>query len=178
MIIMYSYVQKWKELIRDDPGEAMDQASTAPLVIMIVCILTYITAHFGYTPKKWVSVSSLLLNLTIFVNFISIFSISKVSNILRREDERWQRHHIERPPATGLVTFLQFVFTKRAFESVFLNVVGDMREEYFEALNQGHHGRARWFHFLLYPTILLTIFVWLTSQVAKKAVEVWRLGRS
>jgi hypothetical protein len=47
-------------------------------------------------------------------------------------------------PGSKILMFSEFIYRKKFYEEVCLAIVSDMREEYFEALSQNRHWKARW----------------------------------
>jgi hypothetical protein len=79
------------------------------------------------------------------------------------------------PPASRIVEILELVFTKSSFQKYFAQTIADMREEYFDALNQNKKWTARWRRAQIYPTIAMVLVAWAGASVAKKFVDIWKL---
>ena len=47
-------------------------------------------------------------------------------------------------PGISMLAVAEFVFSKKQNEKVFVPIIADMREEYFEALSQSRIWKARW----------------------------------
>jgi hypothetical protein len=48
------------------------------------------------------------------------------------------------PAGNGLLAFAEFFFNRKKYQEIFIPIVADMREEYFEAMAQNRIGKARW----------------------------------
>lgn len=59
-------------------------------------------------------------------------------NLLRKSNV------VPRAPGGLLLSVVEFLFTKRSVEQVFVPTIVDMRDEYFEALSQNRIWKARW----------------------------------
>jgi hypothetical protein len=51
---------------------------------------------------------------------------------------------IRRAPCSSHLQLAEFFFSKRKYEKVYLPIIQDMREEYFETLSQNRIWKARW----------------------------------
>lgn len=83
---------------------------------------------------------------------------------------------IARAPGGLLVTLLQFLFTKRAFDHIFSQVVNDGREEYWEALSKGDKWLARWRRVQLYLSLGIAIASWISVSAIKNFIKMWKAG--
>ncbi|WP_256754205.1 hypothetical protein [Mesorhizobium sp. Mes31] len=83
---------------------------------------------------------------------------------------------IRRAPGGWLVTMLQLLFTKRAFDHIFSQVVNDGREEYWEALSSGHKWLANWRQVQLYLSLGIAIVSWIGVSALKNAIKMWKAG--
>lgn len=60
------------------------------------------------------------------------------------------RKRITLPLGTYLRKISEFIFSKKEYEEVFLEILGDATDEYNEALFKGRHWKARMVRFQLY----------------------------
>lgn len=97
---------------------------------------------------------------------------------------RWQfgvrikftsRRAVVTPPGSLSVRALRFLFSKKAFEAVFAQVIADMREEFFEALDLGHRKKARWIVVRDHIGLALTVGLYLAATIGKKVRGIWTL---
>jgi hypothetical protein len=79
------------------------------------------------------------------------------------------------PPGNLSVRALRFLFSKKAFEAVFAQAIADMREEYFEALDQGQRNKARWIVVRDHIGLALTVGLYVATTVGKKVGGIWKL---
>lgn len=83
----------------------------------------------------FVSVVSLVI--TAISTFISIYQIpSKTKKALS--------HQISSAPGTNLLKIVDFIYHPQLVEDVFKPIISDWRLEYFNALHQARHLKARW----------------------------------
>lgn len=85
------------------------------------------------------------------------------------------RRIVVRPPGHFARTVLAFVFSKKAFESVFSQAIIDMREEHAEALAEGDHWKARWIVARDHSGLVLTILTYICASTGKKIVAIWKM---
>ncbi|MER8405118.1 hypothetical protein [Mesorhizobium sp. M0185] len=86
------------------------------------------------------------------------------------------RIKLDRAPAERLVGLLRAVFSRRAFEAIFSQIVIDGREEYFEALSMGRTHLARWRLTQIYLIVIFTALTWTSVSITQKAIQIWRVG--
>ncbi|WP_299751385.1 hypothetical protein [uncultured Tateyamaria sp.] len=84
---------------------------------------------------------------------------------------------LARPPGSGAVFVLEFLFPKNAFEVVFSQHILDMREEYYEALSEDRPRKARWIIIRDHFRLILTIHSYLGASVAKSLLSFWKMKR-
>jgi hypothetical protein len=80
-----------------------------------------------------------------------------------------------RPPGSRLISFADFLFSKKINEQVFLPLVADWRTEYFEALKQGRTIKARWISIRYTHSFLLAMGI---SKVYSAFKGLLTLGRA
>jgi len=78
-------------------------------------------------------------------------------------------------PASSLVACLRFLFSKRAFDRIFSQVINDGREEYFDALSERRHMLARYRLGQLYVSVVVAACAWIGVSTLKKVVQMWRI---
>jgi hypothetical protein len=89
----------------------------------------------------------------------------------RQRSKPQRRIPIERPPGMRLNRLAQFVFPRRIYETVLRPCIAETQEEYFEALQAGDLGKAKWIRrrgvFLFWATVL--------GQIPQSIIRmVWR----
>lgn len=88
-----------------------------------------------------------------------------------------KQSQIVRPPASRLTGLLRLIFTRKAFEQVFSQVILDGREEYNEALAEGKINLARYRAIRLYGILIFTIGMWAISSIAYPIAKIFGLGK-
>ncbi|PBC22144.1 MULTISPECIES: hypothetical protein [unclassified Mesorhizobium] len=83
---------------------------------------------------------------------------------------------IAHAPGGRLIAVLRFLFTKRAFDNIFSQVVMDGREEYWEALTRGDRWLARWRRVQLYLSLAIAAGTWIGVSTLKRAIKMWKAG--
>jgi len=91
----------------------------------------------------------------------------------KREPQEESRLHY--PPGVAVAGFLRFVFSKRAFDSVFAQGIVDMRIEYVDAIASGYMWKARWVVFRDHLGLALTTGAYLGTVIVKKVTGIWRM---
>jgi hypothetical protein len=82
------------------------------------------------------------------------------------------RTRIERPPGHNIARFAEFVFSKKANEEIFRQMIADMRIEHCEALKEGRAWKA-WFGKLRDQICILeAVITYLLSGTVKRIVKV------
>jgi hypothetical protein len=92
----------------------------------------------------------------------------------KRPNAPRRRVKVYRPPATGLVTMLGAIYSQRTFDRVFGQIITDMRIEYFDALQAGQLGLARWRHIQLYLTLVMTTGALVGAKFGRLIEKVWK----
>ena len=87
-----------------------------------------------------------------------------------------RRPKIYRAPGTRLERVLKFVFRKKTFDALYGQTIADAREEYNQALLENRIWEARWIAGCLYVNVLKVLIVGFGVGLAKKAVEIWKIG--
>ena len=78
-------------------------------------------------------------------------------------------------PGALAKSLLSFLFSKKAFESVFAQAIIDMREEHADALASGHLWKARWIVLRDHLNLGLTVAAYFTVTVMKKVTGIWKI---
>lgn len=78
-------------------------------------------------------------------------------------------------PGNRAGSILKFVFSKKAFETVFAQAIVDMRDEHAEALSEGLMHKARWILVRDHLGLGLTVAAYLAATVGKKVMGVWNM---
>lgn len=79
------------------------------------------------------------------------------------------------PPGLRADRILRFVFSKKAHESIFSQIIADMREEHAEALFANESKKAWWIVVRGHIGLILAIIAYLGATVLKKISGVWTL---
>lgn len=79
------------------------------------------------------------------------------------------------PPGSTAVRLFKFLFSKKAFDSVFAEAINDMREEHAEALENRELHKARWIVVRDHFGLALTLVVYLSASFGKKLWGIWRM---
>lgn len=82
---------------------------------------------------------------------------------------------IRSAPGARLAYILSVLMTKKDYERIFAQSLGDMREEYFEALQAGRPGLARWRHIQFYISTVSMLFLLAASKLGRLVQAAWRL---
>lgn len=78
-------------------------------------------------------------------------------------------------PASNLLKFLMFVYSRKTFELVFSEMISDGREEIFDALKSGEKWKARLHNFSLHLNLMIAVVFWFFTGIAKKLLQFWKL---
>jgi hypothetical protein len=70
---------------------------------------------------------------------------------------------------------MRFVFSKKAFETVFAQAVQDMRDEHAEALSRNENEKALWIVFRDHVGISLAAIAYLGVTIGKRVSGIWKL---
>lgn len=97
----------------------------------------------------------------------------EVLSIFRTKYLDFRNTKFNRFPCSGLDAVLKFLFSKRAYERVFSQVIGDFQLEYMELISQRREWKARWFVFCTYASVLLTVANYLCVRVVKQIKAIW-----
>ena len=81
-----------------------------------------------------------------------------------------------RAPGSRVNLILQFLLPRKTYERIFAQIVADMREEYFQALNENDAPLAKWRLCQIYITVVVTLFTWFATSVWKRAVDLYKMG--
>jgi len=118
----------------------------------------------------------------IFSIFGNIFMMTVLVGRIRRNakihflrDPRGEPMVLSSAPGNIAVRICQFLFSAKAYREVFGQVISDMREEYFDALNSGQPKKARYILMRDHLNLLLTAASYVTATVAKRMVSIWKI---
>lgn len=78
---------------------------------------------------------------------------------------------IRHSPGSRILTFANFIYSKKTVDRVFSQIIHDMREEYIEALALGNKWHARWIHIRGVLSFLTTVVVHAGSSIAVKVFK-------
>ena len=79
---------------------------------------------------------------------------------------------IKRPPGHLGAELLRTIFPKKTYDRVFSQILEDMREEYFAALEEGRPRLAQWRHFQFYVSSIYAAIIWLLGKILNPLGEV------
>ncbi len=82
---------------------------------------------------------------------------------------------VVRPPGSGLMRILPYLFSKKTIEYVFLQGIADMREEYFAALAVKTPWLARATYVRWCIGVVATVASHWGVSLAKKVHQIWKL---
>jgi hypothetical protein len=83
---------------------------------------------------------------------------------------------VSEAPGAIAQRLLRFIVPKVAFDQIFSQAISDMREEYFEALQENELLKAKWIIFRDHLGLALTFASYLGTSVGKRVVELWKIG--
>lgn len=86
-----------------------------------------------------------------------------------------KRPTIVMPPGTGAMTILGFFFSKKAMNSVFVQLIADMRQEHAEALQAGRISRARWVVLREHLNLVVTACAYVAATFGKTVLSIWKV---
>jgi len=99
---------------------------------------------------------------TQFKLFVTYFKLYEKQNMLSPIKQSIQffltikNQSIKKPPGTFLNRSAEFLFSKKAYCHIFQPMISDMREEYFEALEEGRTAKAKWINARSWCTFIIT----------------------
>lgn len=91
------------------------------------------------------------------------------------KDIKPKKSKIYLPPGSSVRSVLEFIFSKKAFDGVFAQVIVDMREEHAEALAVGELRKARWIVVRGHLGIGLTVMSYLGATLGKRLAGIWQM---
>lgn len=83
------------------------------------------------------------------------------------------RIRLSRPPGSGLLLVAEFLYSRKAYEEVFVPTVSDLREEYAAALVAKRKWKARWVLVRGYWSFFSAAGLQTAVRVARKAFKMW-----
>ena len=167
-----------KSLTKDGDGFAGKKSflyvNVSKTLFVVAALTTFgVLTFFDVLSFTRSSTVGALLNMV-----ISVGSVMAAEVILDRSRRKWfglKSERVIRAPGTLARTVLSFVFSKRAFETVFGQAIVDMQEEYVEALANGKKWKARWVVVRDHIGLLLTVGTYIGTTVVKRAVGIWKM---
>ncbi|AUC53951.1 hypothetical protein CDO87_12500 [Sagittula sp. P11] len=94
--------------------------------------------------------------------------------ILEGKSEK-RRARVHMPPGTFARSLLSFVFSKKAFETVFAQAIVDMRDEHTEALARSQTWKAKWIVIRDHMNLSLTVAFYVATSLGKKVIGIWKM---
>lgn len=85
------------------------------------------------------------------------------------------RTRIHRPPASAMNSVARFIYSKRTYERIFMQLVLDLREEHAEALLANRPKLARWIAIRGNAIMAMTMATHAFTSCGKAVVKIWRL---
>jgi len=83
---------------------------------------------------------------------------------------------IARPPGATLLSLADFVFSKKTRDAVFAPTIGDLRDEYNEALDQGRRYKARWVRIRGCASFWNAFFLQECVSVVRLVVKIFKIA--
>lgn len=110
-----------------------------PAASKIIMTTTSIKVGIKPIPPRPVYKEALeVLMLTVKTFVLSLYPIAFVVGQVQK------KQHVSGAPGGHLLQLVDFFYSKKTVKRVFEQIVGDMREEHFEALHQGRKWKAAW----------------------------------
>jgi hypothetical protein len=85
------------------------------------------------------------------------------------------RKRIHRPPASAINSVARFIYSKRTYERIFMQLVLDLREEHAEALQAKRPRLARWIAMRGNAIMVVTMATHAFTSCGKAVVKIWKL---
>lgn len=82
---------------------------------------------------------------------------------------------LHKPPLVGLRNVSKILFSKKVSDQVFVQLIEDVEEEYYEALEAGENVRARWIRIRGFAIFALTIVLQFKASCFK---SIWKFFSS
>lgn len=79
-------------------------------------------------------------------------------------------------PGTNINNILKFIYSKKSYDRIFMQVIADMREEHAEALSNNNNIKACWIVFREHWSILMTVGAHGGISIVKKIVNLWKMS--
>lgn len=70
---------------------------------------------------------------------------------------------------------VKFIYSVKTVEKIFQPIASDWEREYFEALHEKAHWKARWINMCYWLTFLGTMLAHAVSTVGRKVRNIWQL---
>ncbi len=83
---------------------------------------------------------------------------------------------IRHAPGHYLLSFANFLYSKKTYERVFVEQISDMREEYYEALSEGKDWKARWIIVRGWYSFITSMIVRIPNSLLKMVIETWKMS--
>lgn len=78
-------------------------------------------------------------------------------------------------PGSHAVVILRLLFSKKAMDKVFMQVVADMRAEHAEALHAGQLRLAKWISIRGHVGLFFAALAYIGASFGKKVLMIWKL---
>jgi len=78
-------------------------------------------------------------------------------------------------PGTSANRILEFLFSKNAMDEVFSQVIGDMRDDIFDALQNGEMIKAKWINVRDHIWLTVTVAAYVCVTIGKKLNTIWKV---
>lgn len=86
-----------------------------------------------------------------------------------------RRARIHRPPASLINSIARFLYSKKTYERIFMQLVVDVREEHAEALLAKRRWHARWIATRGNLMMVMTMGAHAFTSCGKAVVRIWKL---
>ncbi len=80
------------------------------------------------------------------------------------------------PPGTTILRISRFIYTQKTFNRIFEPTIADMREEYFEAIQNEEKLKAKWINIRGHLIFVQTMIAHAGVSVVKLAKNIWTIA--
>lgn len=124
-----------------------------------------------YDPKLYATF------LSVFEGYIKQYSTKpKGDSSLHFVFEKNQKS-IFKPPGSTFLNFANFLYSKKTYKKIFEPIISDMREEYFEALQDNRKWKARYIKIIYSISFIQTMIAHAGISVFKLAKDIWKISQ-
>lgn len=140
------------------------------IIINLAATIAISAVYFLGAPSTIVTIFICIITpiLLIFIIIYIIFYI-EANNIIRNIKM------ITTPPGSKIISVIKFIYSRKTIERIFTPILSDWLEEYFKALHEKAHWKARWINMRYRLTFLGTMLAHAVSTVGRKVRNIWQL---